>query len=118
MASFRLELTNIDPSDIDTCFFTDTLTVNLNPQVISNIEEGQMSQVKIYPNPVRDLLHVDAPQELAALEIRDVSGRIVKQYTGGVPAGIDLSMLPGGIYLLRLYGREGSLLQQEKLLKQ
>lgn len=118
MASFRLELTNIDPSDIDTCFFTDTFTVNLNPQVLSNTEEGQMSEVKIYPNPVRDLLHIDAAQELAALEIRDVSGRIVKQYTGGVPAGIDLSMLPGGIYFLRLYGREGKLLQQEKLLKQ
>ena len=59
-------------------------------------------RVKAYPNPASDVLHVEAP-EGAKLALQTLDGRQVLQHAAawGV-SQLDLSHLPGGLYLLRV----------------
>jgi len=78
-------------------------------------------QIKIYPNPVIDQLHIALSgkyTEPATLRIIDLSGRIMAKQTWqdpSFPAIMDIGLIPGGIYLLTVTG-EGLVLQT-KLIK-
>ncbi len=63
----------------------------------------------IFPNPVKDLMHVKTRAEITSLHISDLTGRLV-QSTAGVNMGsiiqMDLTSLPAGSYLLRINSKE------------
>ena len=60
----------------------------------------------LYPNPVRNVLHIHALRSYRTAELFDLNGRAVAHYD--VPSAanpsIDIRHLPQGIYLLRLAG--------------
>lgn len=59
--------------------------------------EQETATVRIYPNPARGSLQVDTP-EADTVVLLDLQGRTVLRST---PGTIDVSALPGGVYLLR-----------------
>lgn len=75
------------------------------------VEEDIFSDVKLFPNPVKDVLNIDGVRSQIRYELLDLSGRIV--ITGSLSSGlnqIDLSELNSGVYLLitpdgQLFGR-------------
>lgn len=71
-------------------------------------ENSSILNVNLYPNPVNNILNFVADKDLinAQLNIIDLSGRTVKQYTFNTTASalntIDASDLTNGVYLLQL----------------
>ena len=77
-----------------------------------NIPEAEIgpTELKIYPNPASDILHLKSiiflNQDLVYITLLDSWGRpvmtVVKQGNGTNQITLDTSTLPGGFYLLRI----------------
>jgi hypothetical protein len=80
-------------------------------------EEVKPRAVNVYPNPVQDILHVDVedanPWDVF-IEITDVNGRMVKQYSG--EELVYTADLRQGIYLVRVY-YQGYPLEVKRIIK-
>ncbi|GAA0871789.1 hypothetical protein GCM10009117_09350 [Gangjinia marincola] len=72
-----------------------------------------LDQLTIYPNPLRDMLHINTPDNIAIaqIDIYDLSGRTIITAINP-PAKIDLSSLQTGNYLVRILTNAGSKIQQ------
>ncbi|RYY51449.1 MAG: T9SS type A sorting domain-containing protein [Chitinophagaceae bacterium] len=69
------------------------------PALLS-VPDKQEHFVTIYPNPVKDYLHIILSSD-ARLTLSDISGRVVAQANGlNNEASIDMRRLTGGIYFL------------------
>jgi len=96
---------------------------NLSAAVAVNIPDDNMAvrndpraaQVSVYPNPVRDLLHVRIPFP-GEMTITTIDGKTVLQgsCTSGV---ISVGHLPGGVYMIRITDRQGLTLLRQRLVK-
>ena len=79
--------------------------------ILTGIEPAETQTLKIYPNPVRDELHIVGAKNLLPLqkvEICDMSGRVVLLSSfGGVGGGFNVSALPAGVYFLKLQTDKG-----------
>lgn len=77
--------------------------------------------INIYPNPVRDNLHISVITEgMMGLELTVVSLRGEELLQRKITADgtcIDLSCIPSGIYLINVYDPSGRLVATKKLLK-
>lgn len=85
--------------------FTDTNSGIANP-----VDEPS---VRVYPNPVNDVLYVEG-DNIRAIEIFDGTGRRV--YTSDSRHTVDMAAYPAGIYYLRIMTDEG-LLAVKKIVK-
>ena len=61
------------------------------------------SEVNVYPNPASDQLMISAPQMKGTLVISDALGRTVYTDQFMMQTSIDVSNLPAGIYLARIW---------------
>ena len=71
-----------------------------------NIVELGQSTWTYYPNPVRDLLTVEATTS-GTVQLFNAQGRIVHSTDFNAQARIDVSALPTGMYILKLQAAEG-----------
>ena len=76
---FLVEITNLSPSSADTCFFTDTFSINLNPGVILGIAPAEKNWT-IYPNPSTGSVQAHFPSENGLLRIYDLTGKLLCFY--------------------------------------
>ncbi len=80
---------------------------------IQGIEnENQFSQfkIKIYPDPVENILQVRFPEGIdhGDISIIDLSGKLIKNQKAVLPESyIDVSVLPHGMYIIKIRGKEG-----------
>ena len=72
------------------------------------------SPFKIYPNPVKNHLHIQSNEEIIEMELYDVSGRKIKNIQH--KNRIDIADLHKGIYLIKVKTRTQSYI--EKLIKE
>ena len=57
----------------------------------------------VYPNPARTMIRVESTQELGALKLYDLNGRLLlSKPTSGTLIPLDISALPKGIYIIEL----------------
>lgn len=87
--------------------------VLINNVGINNIAGGDYT-VDIYPNPVKSILHIDAPQAINAV-VRDLQGKVV--ITADNTNQLDLSSLSAGVYMLAVLDKDNQLLKIEQLVK-
>jgi hypothetical protein len=85
--------TSINPRD--SCFLTFTLA-----NQIDSITDTDSVNLKIYPNPVKDVLNIQTPETIEQIEIFDLLGRILKKETNTSTTVV--SNLHSGVYLLRI----------------
>jgi len=71
-----------------------------------NIVELGQSTWTYYPNPVRDLLNVEATTS-GTVQLFNAQGRIVHATDFNAQTRIDVSALPTGMYILKLQSAEG-----------
>ncbi|MEW6467947.1 MAG: T9SS type A sorting domain-containing protein [Bacteroidota bacterium] len=82
---------------------------NCTVGVMPGIKEENVSSFSVFPNPASGMVTVSAQEPIGAIEISDVSGRlIVESPAGGFVIKIDLSAADKGIYLIKVFGREGN----------
>jgi len=72
------------------------------------------TDISIYPNPVRDILHISTEETWTKAEIYDISGRILRQLTLD-GTSIDVSILESGTYFIRL--KNGNKIGRVKFVK-
>jgi len=84
------------------CTITDTIHLT-----VSFVRELQEMGVSIYPNPAGDILHVFSEKYLERIEIYDNKGSVVisKKIQNAMDnrVKLNLSNIPPGIYLIRIY---------------
>jgi len=84
---------------------------NLVPlPVVSNVINVGKERVKVYPNPVVNELRVEGIANGSEIVITDLTGRVVNTVKSTANAGVDVSGLPSGVYLLKI-GENGSAVQ-------
>jgi phosphatidylserine/phosphatidylglycerophosphate/cardiolipin synthase-like enzyme len=79
--------------------------------------EAEVTDFRMFPNPANDLLNLEfnAPAGINnRIQITDISGRLVLDYTYGTPAGmnnlqLDVRNLPNGVYVLGISGQWGGM---------
>lgn len=70
--------------------------------MLLNVAENEVQQLRIYPNPAQDRLFIASEfRGIEEITLLDVAGRRVLQ-TSYTSAGLDVSQLQPGIYLLRM----------------
>ena len=75
---------------------------------VSGPESGRA--LKIWPNPVSGLLHLQLPDgesEVERIVVSDMLGRVMLRKDRVTGSGIDVSALPAGMYLLKLQTAAG-----------
>ncbi len=85
-----------------------TNNVILTP-VATSIEDAKVFDVKVYPNPVVDLLRVNSVTRVSAITVYNMSGKQVKVLKGIDLQSIDMSGLSKGIYLVQIIGDNGNI---------
>ncbi len=74
-----------------------------NTVVITGIGDPGTASTRIFPNPVRDKLHLESPSPITRVRILDGSGIArMETMSAGRRLVVDLGDLPGGIYLLEV----------------
>ena len=71
-----------------------------------SIEEKAQTQYKIYPNPVRELLHLKSEVSLESISIHNALGQQVyfKKDIGAKEITIDVQHLTSGFYFISANG--------------
>ncbi|OYU80672.1 MAG: hypothetical protein CFE23_08085 [Flavobacterium sp. BFFFF1] len=76
--------------------------------------QSQVQQRKLYPNPVKDVLHISAKTNNAQIEIYDITGKLmVKTTSESNDSNINLAAFSNGIYNCRI--SDGNTITVEKV---
>jgi hypothetical protein len=85
-------------------------STEMPPVVITGTKQNTSvpKELKVYPNPADEMLNILIPDGTIFLQLTDLSGRIVKEFSGNVQnLQIDISELSPGTYLLSSHGSLG-----------
>lgn len=104
-----VDITEFEGKDVQIVFrhydCTDLLVLMLDN--IEVLEENKLSvadsnsvKVKLYPNPVTDLLKIEGVKNLEKVKIFDLSGKMIKEVT---TSDIDVHNLLAGQYIVNVY---------------
>jgi len=73
--------------------------VNIIGIDIAGVDENQMANVSIYPNPAHNFLNINC-EDMTSLEIFSIDGKLIKMMpVAGDEAQIDISDLESGMYI-------------------
>ena len=100
-------------NSLDTEFFIQVNNLPLSSLNYLSIDENSTkNKVKIYPNPVKDFLNIDA-KNIDWIKIYDVSGKLVKTFSK--QSKINISELPKGNYFTEI--SENGKISKQKFIK-
>jgi len=82
------------------------------------IDAPETGQVKVYPNPARDILQVDAINQIKMIEIIDILGKTMLQiHPGNRTATLNVEHLHSGIYFVRVSTAEGVITERLQVVR-
>jgi len=87
----------ITATDANNC----STTINSMVGFVTNVTDIEKHNIKIYPNPVVDVLKLESDIEITKLTVLDITGKTIKQFNQPQES-ISLNELPQGIYILEL----------------
>jgi hypothetical protein len=67
-----------------------------------------IGKIKVYPNPAKDNLTIECPEEISKVEMFDVLGRIALSNENVSNATVDISSLNNGVYFLIIHTASGN----------
>jgi hypothetical protein len=80
--------------------------LNNNDTVVVNSNCGASSKIAMYPNPVKDMLHLKSSISISKVEIYSTSGLLVMKDESQTDV-IDMNVLKSGMYFIRVYSSDG-----------
>ncbi|WP_323789221.1 T9SS type A sorting domain-containing protein [Psychroserpens sp.] len=88
--------------------YKDIFLMRLDNEVLGIQEESLENSLNIYPNPVSNDLFIKAKSVLQNLNIYNIEGQLIySAYLNNYKSEIDLSHLTTGVYLLKVYAKDG-----------
>lgn len=73
---------------------------------ITSTKNIEKSELKIYPNPVSDVVYISNDQNWENYRILDLNGRIIKEGGVNADAGITVKTLPNGHYVISVWNED------------
>lgn len=87
----------ITKQDVADLFY---ISIELEDGPTTGVDKSEVS-LRLYPNPVRDILRIDCEAEVLGVDIYNVTGALVANEFGDTKA-ISLSHLSKGVYIVRI----------------
>jgi hypothetical protein len=78
------------------------LTPVLGDYFSGNNVFSESSDIRIFPNPAKDIVHIQVPKKSFCLEVRNSEGKLVKKARIRHETDLDISELPNGRYFISL----------------
>ncbi|MGO4709228.1 choice-of-anchor J domain-containing protein [Chryseobacterium sp. 2TAF14] len=105
-----------DPCEGDSYGQAEDYTVNVTSSLSVNDVAKRDSSLKVYPNPVTDVLNIDSASKVKSIKIYDASGKnIVTEMVDTNKPSINVSSLTSGTYVVTAETETG--LQSAKIIK-
>lgn len=83
--------------------FGQALDFTINIVSSTSVKPLDLANLRIYPNPVKEILNIDYKEDISKLTVYDLSGRLIKTYNKNQSNNsIDVSELKSGTYLLNI----------------
>lgn len=105
---YEVWVSNLIPLPIDSCYFTTTFTVNLNPSPLSvNEFENAENDFSLFPSPANNVLTIKAKNKISyrKIFICSINGEQVMEVNSensGHETQINVNELQNGLYLLKI----------------
>lgn len=75
-----------------------------------SVNDSALSDISIYPNPVKDVLNINSVKDIDKVEIYNVSGqKLYSQSFNTDETNIDMSSLSSGAYMVRVFLKTGAI---------
>lgn len=107
--SFSSDYFNYQSNNIQNSGGSDFFLVKLSkPNGINNMPNDQQ-ELKIYPNPAKDVVQIKAQQAFDEISLTDALGRTILKQSFSSPefqASIDISALPNNCYYLHFFNKQ------------
>lgn len=81
----------------------------------TGISETQITPITLFPNPAEDVIQIESPQKIDAIQIYDLQGRLVKSEELNGRTSLNVSELESGVYLIEILN-ENKILHRQKLI--
>lgn len=78
---------------------------SLNPGIFG-IDDQHIQEIKVFPNPASETLHIESKVSGTSVSIRNNSGACVWKGNAGKDGNIDISELSPGLYILQIQGSD------------
>ncbi|MFM2227303.1 MAG: hypothetical protein RL664_646 [Bacteroidota bacterium] len=78
------------------------LTPVLGDYLSGNNVLSESSDIRIFPNPAKDIVHIQVPKKSLCLEVRNSEGILVKKARIRQDTDLDISELPNGRYFISI----------------
>jgi hypothetical protein len=78
------------------------LTPLLGDYLSGNNIDSESSEIRIYPNPAKDTVHIQSPNKSLCLEMRNSEGKLVLKSRIRSNSDLDVSDLPNGRYFISI----------------
>jgi hypothetical protein len=101
-------------TDTNGCSATSADSVIISGLDVSNIESNK-DEVKIYPNPASSVLNIESNAAISISMISMDGKLLIREDHAGT---INISKLPRGIYIVKVFDEKGILIKVEKMLKE
>lgn len=89
-------------------------TIAVGPSLA--VADASKTQAKVYPNPIVDVVNVDAASKVNSIAVYDQAGKLVSTHTlNAVKNQINLGKLTPGVYLMKISTENGT--QTVKVIK-
>lgn len=74
----------------------------------ASLPEDLLAGISIFPNPASEILYFETEKPVEEITLTDLNGKILMRFNGPPDNGfLNLSPLPGGLYILKIRFREG-----------
>lgn len=104
------------------CYVPDTSISNIlrvpNPLDVAATNGLLAHEYKIFPNPVKDILHIKGANVYDHVIVENMLGQKVIDYKLDVLQQINVTTLIPGVYIFKLYDSKDALLEVEQFIKQ
>jgi len=76
-----------------------------------SIEVQESQEVKVYPNPIKDMLHIESSGVIRKMFVYNMDGQLMNEYPE-VNNAIDMSHLSQGVYMLKIVTENGDIIRK------
>ena len=88
-------------------FYYDDFKIKALSSSLSS-SENTLNKAKIYPIPSDNIIYISSKEEIKAIKVFDVLGKVIMSYNQNNIENISIENLKSGVYIIKLFSSEGT----------